>query len=231
MPVWRMRWSGLGLPRGAGTLNLLVSGDTWKEAPQVALTVDGVPAKGPLVKLIDAATAGRSIAIGNAGDRSEVLTLTTVGVPEVPEPAGGNGYAITREYYTFDGEKVDVSKVKQGTRLVALIEVTPHHNQDGRLMIDDPLPAGFEIDNPNLISGGDIAALDWIDTEQYPAMTEFRQERFLSAVDWHGSRPFRLAYIVRAVSPGTFHQPAAQVMDMYRPELRAQSDAGQVVIE
>ena len=32
----------LALPRGAGTLNLLVSGDTWKEAPQVALTVDGV---------------------------------------------------------------------------------------------------------------------------------------------------------------------------------------------
>lgn len=209
----------------------LMAANTLLDRPDVALTVDGVPAKGPLVKLIDAATAGRSIAIGNAGDRSEVLTLTTVGVPEVPEPAGGNGYAITRDYYNFDGEKVDVSKVKQGTRLVALIEVTPHHNQDGRLMIDDPLPAGFEIDNPNLISGGDIAALDWIDTEQYPAMTEFRQERFLSAVDWHGSRPFRLAYIVRAVSPGTFHQPAAQVMDMYRPELRAQSDAGQVVIE
>jgi alpha-2-macroglobulin len=25
-------------------------------------------------------------------------------VPSEPEPAGGNGYAITRTYYTLDGE-------------------------------------------------------------------------------------------------------------------------------
>jgi uncharacterized protein YfaS (alpha-2-macroglobulin family) len=35
---------------------------------------------------------------------------------------------------------------------------------------------------------------------------------------------------VRAVSPGTFHHPAATVEDMYRPDFRARTDAGVVAV-
>ncbi|RWR44644.1 alpha-2-macroglobulin family protein [Sinirhodobacter ferrireducens] len=195
------------------------------------LTVDGAPVKGPLVEVIDAETAGRAVAIANPGDKAQTLTLTTFGVPEVPEPAGGKGWSISRSWYTLEGDPADPATVKQGTRLVAVLEIAPLGQQDARLMVDDPLPAGFEIDNPNLIRGGDIAALDWLDVAEDTRMTEFRQDRFLAAIDAHGDRPFRLAYIVRAVSPGRFHLPAASVADMYRPEMRAQSDAGEVVIE
>lgn len=97
-------------------------------------------------------------------------------------------------------------------------------------MVNDPLPAGFEIDNPNLIRAGDLASLDWLGDVAETRMTEFRQDRFLAAVDWRGDQPFRLAYIVRAVSPGTFHLPAPSVEDMYRPDQRAHGDAGTVVI-
>lgn len=97
-------------------------------------------------------------------------------------------------------------------------------------MVNDPLPAGFEIDNPNLIRGGDIAALDWLTTAEDTRTTEFRQERFLAAIDWTSTEPFRLAYIVRAISPGTYHLPAASVEDMYRPDYRARTDAGSVTV-
>ena len=60
--------------------------------------------------------------------------------------------------------------------------------------------------------------------------TEFRQERFLAAIDWTSTEPFRLAYIVRAISPGTYHLPAASVEDMYRPDYRARTDAGSVTV-
>jgi uncharacterized protein YfaS (alpha-2-macroglobulin family) len=93
-------------------------------------------------------------------------------------------------------------------------------------MVDDPLPAGFEIDNPNLLRAGDIGALDWLDLDVATNATEFRQNRFLAAVDWRSSHSFRLAYIVRAISPGTFHHPAASVEDMYRPQFRARSETG-----
>ena len=59
---------------------------------------------------------------------------------------------------------------------------------------------------------------------------EFRQDRFVAAVDRRDSGSFRLAYIVRAVSPGTYHQPAASVQDMYRPDLTAHTDAATVTI-
>jgi len=107
--------------------------------------------------------------------------------------------------------------------------VQPFGRQEARLMVSDPLPAGFEIDNPNLIAGGDIRALDWLDPVA-AAHAEFRQDRFLAAVDWQGDRPFQLAYVVRAVSPGSFHLPAASVEDMYRPLMRARSDTGRVSV-
>lgn len=94
-------------------------------------------------------------------------------------------------------------------------------------MINDPLPAGLEIDNPNLLQSGDIRALDWLATA-YPQHTEFRSDRFLAAVDWRNDASFDLAYIVRAVSPGSYHHPAASVEDMYRPQYRAITATGRM---
>jgi len=61
-------------------------------------------------------------------------------------------------------------------------------------------------------------------------MTEFRSDRFLAAVDSTDNEKFDLAYIVRAVSPGKFYHPAASVEDMYRPEFRANTDAGRISV-
>jgi hypothetical protein len=36
--------------------------------------------------------------------------------------------------------------------------------------------------------------------------------------------------VVRAVSPGSFHHPAASVEDMYRPDMTGRSDTGRVII-
>ena len=46
----------------------------------------------------------------------------------------------------------------------------------------------------------------------------------------NGEKPFRLAYIVRAVTPGTYHHPAATVEDMYRPEYRANTATGRITV-
>jgi alpha-2-macroglobulin len=148
----------------------------------------------------------------------------------VAEPAGGNGYAITRSYYTLAGEPASLEGLRSGDRLVAVLEVTPFGKGEARLMVNDPLPAGLEIDNPNLISGGSVAALDFLDLASEVTHSEFRQNRFLTAIDRSDNTPFRLAYIVRAVSPGTFHHPAASVEDMYRPDFTAHTDAGTVTI-
>ena len=194
-----------------------------------AITVDGQPPAGPLVWLREADRAGVPVAVANTGTSPVDVTLTAFGVPAADEPAGGNGYAISRTWYALDGTPVTATDVPVGTRLVAVLTVEPFGRQAGRLIVNDPLPAGFEIDNPNLLRGGDIAALDWLDTA--PAETaQFLQDRFVAAVTRDGEDSFRLAYILRAVSPGTYRHPAASVEDMYRPALRARTAPGRITV-
>jgi alpha-2-macroglobulin len=191
------------------------------------ITLNGAAADGPLVRMLQ--SGGAPVSVRNDGADTS-LTLTTYGVPLASEPAGGNGYAITRSYYTLDGAPAQVETVAAGTRMIAVLEVTPFASEGARLMINDPLPAGFEIDNPNLIAGGSVPALDGLDLTTDVAHSEFRQDRFLTAVDRTDGQAFRLAYVVRAVSPGVFHHPAATVEDMYRPDFRARTDDGQVTV-
>ncbi len=192
------------------------------------LSIDGATIDSPLVKVVEDDVAFDALRIRNDGDSEATITLTTFGVPDVPEGAKGNGYAIERQYFTMGGDPVELGDVKQGTRLVAVLTIKPFSKVSARLMVNDPLPAGFEIDNPNLLRGGDIGALDWLNLETGAENTEFRQERFLAAINWRSEKSFRLGYIVRAVSPGNFRHPAASVEDMYRPEFRAITDTGAV---
>lgn len=192
------------------------------------LTLNGNPVSGPFVRKF-AAQGLVPQEIANTASPETDLTLTLVGVPEVPDPAGGYGYALTRAYYDLDGSPVELSEVKTGTRLVVVLSVESFEKGEARLMIDDPLPAGLEIDNPNLLRAGDVRALDWLDTTE-ARHSEFRSDRFLAAVDWRSDQGFDLAYIVRAVAPGSYHHPAATVEDMYRPQYRAWTDASRMEV-
>lgn len=192
------------------------------------ITIDGQAASGPLVRMADQASL-TPIAVKNDG-ADTTLTVTAFGVPTDPMTADGNGYSIARSYYTLDGTPADPNGVAVGTRLIAVLEVAPFNTGEARLMVSDPLPAGFEIDNPNLISGGSVPALDQLGIESNVTHAEFRQDRFLAAIDRMDATPFRLAYVVRAISPGTYHHPAASVEDMYRPDFRANSDAGTITV-
>ena len=191
------------------------------------ITLNGVAPDGPLVRLLQG--DGAPTVVANGSNAATTLTVTTFGVPERAAPAQGNGYAIRRSYYTLEGKETTLEGIKVGDRLVTVIEVTPTDKAEARLIVDDPLPAGFEIDNPNLLTGGSIARLEWLGLTDMVAHSEFRQDRFVTALDNYGDT-VRLAYVVRAVSPGRFHHPAASVEDMYRPDYRATGAAGQVTI-
>ena len=190
-------------------------------------SVDGVPIAGPQVVYFDAETlaAGPLVVQNNGGKTYGRLTIT--GAPAYDEPAMQNGYRIERWFYTLDGEPA--TEFVQNQRYVAILRVTPEQERRGRLIISDPLAAGFEIDNPNLLRSGDISKLDWLQLND-AGISEFRSDRFLHAVTWGDKGPLQMAYIVRAVSPGTFRQPAALVEDMYRPSLRATTGVNTVTI-
>ncbi|OWU76161.1 PAN domain-containing protein [Marinibacterium profundimaris] len=207
----------------------LLAAEALVQSPEVSgLLIDGAPAQGPFVRLRESGDAGE-VVITADGDRAVDVTVTTIGVPDVPPPAGGAGYVITREYYGMDGARLDPGDWAVGDRFVTVLRVTSAEPVGARLIIDDPLPAGFEIDNPNLLRSGDVGALSWLDpTEADHA--EFRSDRFVAAVNVRGGAPVTLAYVTRAVSPGSYHHPAATVEAMYRPDRRARTATGRVTI-
>ncbi|MCR8825333.1 alpha-2-macroglobulin family protein [Pseudosulfitobacter koreensis] len=190
------------------------------------LTVDDQPASGPVIETME--PGGEPHSIRNVSGVPTDVTLTTYGVPVVASDAGGYGYAIERAYYTMKGEAVD-GPFAAGERRVVVLTIQPFEDVGARLIVDDALPAGLEIDNPNLLRAGDIGALEWLQVPETETV-QFRAERFVAAVDHRGDEPFQLAYVVRAISPGDYHHPAALVQDMYRPEYRAVTATGRMTV-
>ncbi|WP_170336263.1 alpha-2-macroglobulin family protein [Ruegeria arenilitoris] len=196
---------------------------------QSGLRVNGSTVDGPFVQVLETGSDD-VLNITAADGETTDITLTVSGIPEIAPEAGGTGYAIDRQYYSMEGEPLNADEFVVGDRFVTVLTVTPFENGGARLMIDDPLAAGIEIDNPNLLRSGDVRSLDWLNLSE-ATHTEFRSDRFLAAVDAFGRQPVTLAYVARAVTPGEFHHPAASVEDMYRPQNRARTDTGRVAVK
>ncbi|MFV1440322.1 MULTISPECIES: alpha-2-macroglobulin family protein [unclassified Phaeobacter] len=199
------------------------------------LLVNGQATDGPFVEVLDGDQDRDPMALTAASGKEVDITLTTLGVPLVAAPAGGTGYSIERSYYTLEGEALAPDQFTVGDRFVTVLRVVAFEPGGARLMINDPLPAGLEIDNPSLLRSGDLSGLDWL-TLSDARHAEFRADRFLAAVDLRRGRddeagsPVTLAYVARAVTPGLFHHPAASVEDMYRPASRARTGTGRVQV-
>ena len=168
----------------------------------------------------------------NAGEGALQAVVTVSGAPLVPEPAAERGFKIERLYYTLDGKPADPTRARQNQRFVVVLKITESQPRFGRVMVADYLPAGFEIDNPQLVSSGDTGTLGWIEAAQEPTHAEFRDDRFTAAFDRNSGNPavFTVAYVVRAVSPGQYVLPQAYVEDMYRPDRFGRTGTGRVEV-
>jgi len=96
------------------------------------------------------------------------------------------------------------------------------------VLVVDLLPAGFELENQNLEHALklDEIKVDGKTIEQWQERNpvkhqEFRDDRYVAAVELHKSRPVHLFYLARAVTPGIYQVPPPLAEDMYRPEIRA----------
>jgi alpha-2-macroglobulin len=255
------------------------------EVKGTKLTVDGKPVTGTVMRGLTPDQLKNGLVITNDGDTATDAVVTVIGAALTPEPAVSKGFKIERQAFTLDGKKVDLksmsggtSDVKQNDRFVIALKVTSEE-ANGRVMLVDHMPAGFEIENPRLVESGSIAGIDWLRSVTAPEHTEFRDDRFVAAFNFSGSNVHNadtpapapggdgdapsaegeaeastentpppapvipdaagvkapamqatVAYIVRAVTPGTYQHPAATVEDMYRPDRYARTAAGTLTV-
>ena len=203
-----------------------------KQLNSISLNVNGETRQGTLYRNLRPDDLASSYAVQNNGDGNVQAVVSVSGSPLTPEPAAENGFRIERSYHTLAGEAADPSKARQNQRFVVVLKVTEPQPQFGRVIVADYLPAGFEIDNPRLVSSGETSTLDWIADGVEPVNSEFRDDRFTAAFDRsaESSPVFTVAYVVRAVSPGRYVLPQAKVEDMYRPDRFGRTATGAIEI-
>ncbi|MEM7192905.1 MAG: alpha-2-macroglobulin family protein, partial [Pseudomonadota bacterium] len=175
----------------------------------------------------------KSFSVANRGDGAVDAVISVSGAPVTPEPAAQNGFTLERSFHALDGTDVDIASAKQNQRFVVLLTVTETDPQFARVALTDFVPAGFEIDNPKLVSSADTGGLAWIKRAAEPVHTAFRDDRFVAAFDRtaKSAAVYQVAYMVRAVSPGTYVLPQARVEDMYRPGRFGQTATGEVTVD
>jgi alpha-2-macroglobulin len=203
-----------------------------KDAQAVALDVNGERAQGAFNRSLRASELQQPLKVTNSGDGPVQAVVTVSGAPLVPEGAADRGFKIERKYFTLDGKPADASKARQNDRFAVVLKITEPQPQFARVIVADYLPAGFEIDNPRLVSSGDTGTLAWIEDAQEPVNAEFRDDRFSAAFERKAGDPsvFTVAYVVRAVSPGRYVHPQAYVEDMYRPDRFGRTGTGRVEV-
>src|SRR5204862_4606156 len=147
----------------------------------VSIDVAGERRQGTFNRGFRPADLGQPLRVTNTGEGPVQAVVTVNGAPLVAEPAAERGFKIERLYYTLDGKPADPARAKQNDRFAVVLKITEPAPMFARVIVADYLPAGFEIDNPRLVSSGDTGTLSWITDALEPVNAEFRDDRFSAA--------------------------------------------------
>lgn len=138
-----------------------------------------------------------------------------------------NGMDIERTWYTLKGQQTLPNKVTVGELFLVHLALTSQQRIPDALLIN-LLPAGFELENQNLDNAVQMDQFKIEDktiaqllAETQTKYTEYRDDRFVTAIDHRGYGTSHSFFLVRAVTPGVYRVPPPMAEDMYRPEIRA----------
>ena len=200
-----------------------------EQSKTIALDVGGTVHNGSLNRMFRDGALEQDFRVTNKGDQPLRAVVAVSGSPLVAEPASSNGLTVERKYYTTAGDPVDIATVKQNTRLVAVLSVMKPNGQseNGTFLLVDPLPAGFEIENPRLAKDPpSVKTGDGVT----PAYTDIRDDRIVLAFGRLEPGTYHYYYVVRAVTPGVYQYPAAAAECMYDAQIHGASVPSMVTV-
>ncbi len=203
---------------------------------EMALNVDGedVPPSTEALDLYPTPDAlARGMRVSNVGDQTVRRVVTVRGIPAEPLPAEFNGIQISRTFLDLDGNELDLDAqpLRQNDLVVVLIEGSNPTQLEHDLLVVDLLPAGLEIENPNIGGGRGLEDLVSLLELSYTEHVERRDDRYVAALPLYPeTERFAVAYVARAVTPGEFVLPGAFAEDMYKPEYHGRTAMGRITI-
>jgi len=198
----------------------------------ISLAVDGTVRTLPDPALIvpAVATPQDRVTLRNAGATPLWQGATFTGVPAAPQPAQRNGMRVSRKFLNLDGMPTNLDAVHRNDKFVVLLEAEAQTGVEHRALLTHGLPAGWEIETIRL-SGDPATGYEWLGDLSEPEAAEARDDRYVAAVNLTPDSPkVRLAFMVRAVTPGRYELPGAAMADMYRPTFFARQAAGRIAV-
>jgi alpha-2-macroglobulin len=194
-----------------------------RDGRPVRVELDGQTLSGPIVAArLDGPAAAR-----NLTERAVWQSVSVSGVPADALPAARQGMRASRRFLALDGTPLNLDQLRQNTEFVLLLEGQAETRQEHRALAMQGLPAGWEI-TARLPSGA-VPGMPWLGTLSPTEAQPAADDRFVVAVALTEQRPaFRVAARVRAVTPGLFELPGADLADMYRPGIFARQAVGRI---
>ncbi|WP_268798139.1 alpha-2-macroglobulin family protein [Pseudomonas huanghezhanensis] len=192
----------------------------------------------PGVKL-DSSVLASPLTVQNAGADTLYQQMTISGYPVQAPAPGGENLSIQRDYLGMDGEPLNLNALKSGQLVLVHLQVKSKERVPDALVVD-LLPAGLEIENQNLaqsaasLEDASESVKQWRQSMENAGLKhqEFRDDRYVAAIDLQGYNTVDLLYLARAVTPGIYRVPPPQVESMYRPNWQALGEApAQLVVK
>ncbi|MCC7282065.1 MAG: alpha-2-macroglobulin family protein [Acetobacteraceae bacterium] len=198
-----------------------------RDGRPVSLSLDG-QAIAPAPRIVRA--LGANAALRNTGAEPVWITLSAAGIPRNPLAAGREGMRVARRFFNRDGTPTSLDQVRANEVFFVQLEGRAETGQAHRALVAHLLPAGWEIE-PVRLGTGTPEAYPFLGELSEPVGAEARDDRFAAAFDLTAENAlFRTAFMVRAVSAGSFALPGAELFDMYRPRFFARQAEGRITI-
>lgn len=194
-------------------------------------SVDESTGRSVVSRSFDPAQLAAGVRITPSGGAPLYATTEVTGIPRRYTPTQRDDFRVTRRWYTTDGTPWEGGRLQEGDVLVVQLKVETANAMRDALVVD-LVPGGLEVENLNLTDASQWAnvTIDGTTLSDRSGAAnlkfeEYRDDRYVAAVDLWGGSTAQLFYLVRAVSPGDFVVPPPSVEDMYRPDLRAVGEA------
>ena len=159
----------------------------------------------------------------NSGSGALWRTVTVRGTPLASPQGESHGVSVSKSFFSFAGGAGNPDGMTQGDRIIVRISGTNAESRSVPLVVDDALPAGYEIE---MVLGPDDAQngpFKFLGDLTAASVQESRDDRYVASLNLAGGKGFALAYVARAVTPGDFYLPGADVHDMYKPAVFART--------
>jgi len=169
---------------------------------------------------------GAAVALSNAGPGRIFFSWRAAGVPTIGAVEElDQRLKIRREFLNVDGTPRATMDFRQGELAVVRLTIEPLGQMLDNVVIAELLPAGFEIENPELATS---QLVPWVgEKSQWCRARDIRDDRLLLFTGPLGGKSVYY-YAARAVTPGVFALPPADASCMYDPEIRSVHGAGTV---